>query len=215
MGAPDLRALADAVLRKRAALAACPAVPAPSGGTAGQHRETPGKPGLSAVSAPTAQHVEAGQPAPGAAVAAVPLCPAPVPPTGTERDRLPQRPPSIALSIADALADGADREADPDGFLVLIRPDGTRLVVSPGTVAALEAAGLLPPLPPALARSRHAATARPPCWSDPDDVPVEGDRCRCSARRWWTYAPKPDGWCCVTCHPPLHLPAGAVRVVDT
>jgi hypothetical protein len=121
----------------------------------------------------------------------------------------------IALSIRAALADRADREVDPGGFLILIRPDGTHLVVTPGTVAALEAAGFLPPLPPALVRSRHAATARPPCWSDSDDLPVEGDRCRCGGHRWWTYAPKPDGWCCTTCRPPMHLRAEAVRVVAT
>ncbi|WP_198370504.1 hypothetical protein [Roseomonas rosulenta] len=121
----------------------------------------------------------------------------------------------IALSIRAAIGDGAEREADPDGFLVLVRPDGARLVVTPGTVAELDAAGLLPPLPPALSRSTHAASARPACWSDPDDTPVEGDRCRCGGRRWWTYAPKPDGWCCATCHPPVHLRADALLIVRT
>lgn len=121
----------------------------------------------------------------------------------------------IARSIAEAVAAGADRDADPDGFLVLVRPAGERLVVRPATFAALDAAGLLPILPPALERSRHAATARPPCWSDPADLPVEGDRCRCGGHRWWTSAPKPDGWCCVTCHPPVHLRPEAVRVVTT
>jgi hypothetical protein len=121
----------------------------------------------------------------------------------------------IARSIRAALADGADRDADPDGYLVLVRPEGERLVVTPATFASLDAAGLLPALPPALAPSRNAATARPPCWSDPDDLPVEGDRCRCGGHRWWTYAPKPDGWCCVTCRPPVHLRAEAVREVTT
>lgn len=118
----------------------------------------------------------------------------------------------IALSIRTAVADGAEREADPDGFLVLLRRDGARLVVTPGTFAALDAEGFLPALPTALARSRHAASARPACWSDPDDLPVEGDRCRCGGRRWWTYAPKPDGWCCVTCHPHGHLRIDVVRL---
>ena len=65
----------------------------------------------------------------------------------------------IAVSIRAALADGADREADPDGFLILIRPDGTRLVVTPGTAEALEAAGFLPPLPPALGKRALMAAA--------------------------------------------------------
>jgi hypothetical protein len=121
----------------------------------------------------------------------------------------------IARSIAEAIAVGADRDADAGGCLVLVRPTGERLVVTPGTFAALDAAGLVPPLPPALERSRNAATARPPCWSDPDDLPVEGDRCPCGGHHWWTYAPKPDGWCCTTCRPPVHLRPEAVRVVVT
>jgi hypothetical protein len=121
----------------------------------------------------------------------------------------------IARSITEAVAAGADRDADQEGFLVLVRPEGERLVVTPGTVAALDAAGLLPPLPPAMERSRHAATARPPCWSDPADLPVKGDRCRCGGRRWWTYSPKPDGWCCAACRPPMHLRPETVRAVVT
>jgi hypothetical protein len=121
----------------------------------------------------------------------------------------------IARAIGAAVAGGAEREADPDGFLALVRPDGARLVVSPATVAALDAAGFLPALPPAMARSLHARTARPPCWSDPADLPAEGDRCACGGRRWWTYAPKPDGWCCMTCHPPVHLARGDILEATT
>ena len=121
----------------------------------------------------------------------------------------------ISRAVVSAVEDGAEREADPDGFLLLVRPDGARLVVTPGAVVALDAAGLLPPLPPALARSTHAATARPSCWSDPENPPTEGDRCACGTRRWWTYTPKPDGWCCVTCHPPPRLPPTVVRVLVT
>jgi len=121
----------------------------------------------------------------------------------------------IALSIRTAVAEGAEREADPDGFLVLVRPDGGRLVVTPATLASLEAAGVLPPLPPAVGRSMHAASARPPCWSDPDDLPVEGDRCRCGSMRFWTERGRRCGWLCSTCRPPLHLGADDALVVTT
>lgn len=119
----------------------------------------------------------------------------------------------LAGAIAAALADGAEREADPDGWLVLIRPEGDRLVVAPHIVAELDGAGLLPRLPEAVARSTYTATARPACWSDPHDVPAKGDRCRCGGGRWWTSAPNPDGWCCSICHPPP--PGRGVREVVT
>lgn len=108
-----------------------------------------------------------------------------------------------AARIAKSIADGAEREDDPLGWLVLVLPDGRRHVAAPHIVAALDAAGLLPDLPPAVARSRYAARARPPSWSEPDDEPREGDRCcLCGSGRWWTAAPTRDGWCCSTCHPP-------------
>jgi hypothetical protein len=56
---------------------------------------------------------------------------------------------SVAAAVRAALADGAEREADYAGWLVLRRPDGRRLVVAPRIVAELDAAGLLPPLPAA------------------------------------------------------------------
>jgi hypothetical protein len=116
--------------------------------------------------------------------------------------------------IAETLAARAEREADPDGWLVLVLPDGRRHVAAPHIVAALDAAGLLPDLPPAVSRSIYASTARPPAWSDDTDTPSEGDRCSCcGSGRWWTAQPAPDGWCCSTCHPP---PLGrVVREVAT
>jgi hypothetical protein len=51
---------------------------------------------------------------------------------------------SIARAITRALADGAAAVADEAGFTTLVRPDGRHLVVAPGTVAELAAAGLLP-----------------------------------------------------------------------
>ncbi|MEO3474854.1 hypothetical protein AAFN86_23535 [Roseomonas sp. CAU 1739] len=65
------------------------------------------------------------------------------------------------------------------------------------------------------------ALQRPPAWSDPDLIPPPGAWCSCCGRferrggRWWTSAPTPDGWACVTCHPPDHLADDAVRVVVT
>ncbi len=55
----------------------------------------------------------------------------------------------IAAGVRAALADGAEREADPDGWLILVRPDGRRSLMAPGTVAGLAEAGLLPALPDA------------------------------------------------------------------
>lgn len=105
--------------------------------------------------------------------------------------------------IAKSIADGAEREDDPDGWLALVLPGGRRHVAAPHIVAALDAAGLLPDLPPAVARSSFAARARPPSWSEPTDTPRAGDRCcTCGSCRWWTAAPTRDGWCCSTCHPP-------------
>lgn len=61
----------------------------------------------------------------------------------------------------------------------------------------------------------------PPAWADPSLLPPDGAWCSCCGRfdrkggRWWTRAPDPDGWACMTCHPPDHLPAAAVREVQT
>lgn len=115
----------------------------------------------------------------------------------------PAGPVLVARRIAASIAAGAEREDDPDGWLLLVLPDGRRHVVAPHIVAALDAAGLLPELPPTVPRSTYASTARPPSWSDPRDEPREGDRCCvCKSERWWTSAPRPDGWTCSTCHPP-------------
>lgn len=65
------------------------------------------------------------------------------------------------------------------------------------------------------------ALQRPPAWSDPALIPPPGAWCSCCGRfdrkggRWWTSAPNPDGWACVTCHPPDHLSTDAVRVMVT
>jgi hypothetical protein len=71
-------------------------------------------------------------------------CPVAVPPA-----EAPEWLASIARSIRAALADGAQRAADAEGWLLLIRPDGRRTAVRPETVAELAAAGLLPVLPDA------------------------------------------------------------------
>jgi hypothetical protein len=123
---------------------------------------------------------------------------------------------SIAGSIARALADGARRERDAEGYLALVRPDGRRLIVAPGTVAELAEAGLLPPLP-----QEQGEMQRPPSWSDPEDVPSSGAWCGCCGRfdrsggRWWREAEAPSGWCCWTCHPPEGRSEAAVVAVRT
>lgn len=152
--------------------------------------------------------------------AAAPLPEAPAPPEPPPPPALPPPPAdewlgTIARAIAAAVAEGAERETDEAGFVVLVRPDGSRLAVTPGAALELHRAGLLPTLPEAVARSRFAATARPACWSDPEDVPTEGDRCPCGGRRWWTSAPIPDGWACTNCPPTDHLAPEAVRTVTT
>lgn len=135
-----------------------------------------------------------------------------IPPAALPADRWLDK---LSRHILAALADGAEREIDPDGWLLLIRPDGGRLVVAPHIVAELDAAGLLPALPREAARSTYAACARPPCWSDAEDTPKPGDRCACGGRRWWSERTGPPGWCCITCHPPLHLKPEASEVVET
>ena len=107
-----------------------------------------------------------------------------------------------AAAIRAALADGAEREADRGNWLVLVRPDGRRRVMPPGTVARLEEAGLLPVLPEPRETVEAACCARPPSWSEPEDVPVAGDRCVCGGRRWWCDAEAPRCWWCWACHPP-------------
>lgn len=121
----------------------------------------------------------------------------------------------VAAAVRAALADGAEREADPEGWLILVRPDGRRSVMPPGTVARLEETGLVPALPEAHETVEAARCARPPSWSETEDVPVPGDRCVCGGRRWWCDAEAPRGWCCWTCHPPEPLPADKVHEVRT
>lgn len=116
----------------------------------------------------------------------------------------------IARSIAAALAAGAEREADPEGWAVFVRPDGDRLAVAPRIVAELDRAGLLPVLPEPVACSAYAACARPPEWWDATDEPRPGDRCRCGSGRFWTEPGGRGGWRCATCHPP---PPGAMEAL--
>ncbi len=120
-----------------------------------------------------------------------------------------------AAALRAALADGAEREADTAGWLILVRPDGRRSVVPPGTVAGLETAGLLPALPAARETVEAARCARPPSWSETEDAPEPGDRCVCGGRRWWCDAKAPRGWWCYGCHSPDPLSAGRVREVRT
>jgi hypothetical protein len=94
-------------------------------------------------------------------------------------------PASIAQVVRAALADGAVRIADRDGWLLLVRPDGRRTVVTPHTAAQLAAAGLLPPLPGAVGETggddpdadaeRAAIQAEPP-------LPPEGSAERARGR---------------------------------
>jgi hypothetical protein len=58
---------------------------------------------------------------------------------------------------------------------------------------------------------RPPALAHPPGDTTP---PPPGAWCRaCQGTRWWTERREPRGWRCWTCHPPVHLPAEAVRLV--
>ncbi len=119
---------------------------------------------------------------------------------------------ALASSIRMALADGAEREADLEGWLVLVRPDGRRLVLAPHAVVELERSGRLPPLPEPVDRAVGVACARPPSWSEVEDAPEPGDRCVCGGRRWWRHAHSPQGWWCAACRPVLHPKGGTVEV---
>jgi hypothetical protein len=127
---------------------------------------------------------------------------------------------SIAGPVARALAEGACRERDPGGYLVLVRPDGRRTTVAPNIVAALAEAGLLPPLPQAK-EVDASLLQRPPSWSDPAALPQPADWCSCCSRRsraggrWWREAEAPSGWRCWICHPPDGRPMTAVVEVRT
>jgi hypothetical protein len=147
--------------------------------------------------------------APPGAAGAPPSQPARAHPRGAWLD-------GIAAALRAALVDGAEREADPEGWLVLVRPDGRRGATAPHIVAELVAAGVLPALPEARETVEAALRARPPSWSAAEDVPRPGDRCHCGGRRWWREAGEtPRGWRCAACHPPCHLPPEAVREART
>jgi len=58
---------------------------------------------------------------------------------------------------------------------------------------------------------RPPELARMPSWADASP-PWPGVWCRaCHGTRWWTERRNPKGWRCLTCHPPDHLPAEAIR----
>ena len=58
---------------------------------------------------------------------------------------------------------------------------------------------------------RPAALAHPPSWAT-TTPPPPGAWCRaCHGTGWWTEQHQPRGWRCVTCHPPAHLAAEAIR----
>lgn len=56
-----------------------------------------------------------------------------------------------------------------------------------------------------------AGLQRPPAWLDTSNMPLPGAWCGCCGRqegkggRWWREREAPTGWCCWTCHPPVHL----------
>ncbi|MDE2344699.1 MAG: hypothetical protein KGL63_15145 [Betaproteobacteria bacterium] len=53
-------------------------------------------------------------------------------------------------------------------------------------------------------------------WAQASDEPQPGDHCGCcSGSLWWTESEAPRGWCCCRCHPPVHLPPSAFRVMAT
>ncbi len=120
------------------------------------------------------------------------------------------------------MAEGACRERDPGGYLVLVWPDGRRTTVAPHIVSSLAEAGLLPPQAQAHAQEVDASQLRrPPSWPDPADLPRPGEWCTCcsrftrAGRRWWREAEAPSGWRCWTCHPPDGRPTTAVVEVRT
>jgi hypothetical protein len=110
----------------------------------------------------------------------------------------------------------------PDGETIRIKP-ASRLpphlraqlrAAKPEILAALraEAATQEPPAEP----TPIPRPFRTPSWSDPTDTPTEADTCSCCRHSvWWTEQHGSKGWCCMTCHPPLHLAPDAVRRIPT
>ncbi len=67
-------------------------------------------------------------------------------------------------------------------------------------------------------RGLHAAALQhPPSWPGADNVPSPGCWCSCCRGwRWWRdRAPNASGWCCWTCHPPVHLHSAAIMEART
>jgi hypothetical protein len=62
------------------------------------------------------------------------------------------------------------------------------------------------------ARATKRGVRRAPPRADSTQRPVPGAWCNaCHGLRWWTERQQPKGWRCLTCHPPVHLPAEVVR----
>jgi hypothetical protein len=58
---------------------------------------------------------------------------------------------------------------------------------------------------------RSPSLQRQPSTADVTPPPP-GAWCRaCFGQRWWTERRDPKGWRCLTCHPPVHLSADAIR----
>jgi hypothetical protein len=56
----------------------------------------------------------------------------------------------------------------------------------------------------------------PSSWADPKIIPTSGARCFCCREaRWWREAAEPNGWRCVTCHPPAHHSYNGTLEVST
>jgi hypothetical protein len=121
---------------------------------------------------------------------------------------------SIARSIRAALADGAVRVVDEDGWLLLARPDGRRTVVAPGIVAQIADAGLLPALPGAVgeqdADDPDAAAERAAIQGEPSLPPVGSPEREAADRRQAeaiagllaAALSRPPGWSDVRSVPP-------------
>jgi hypothetical protein len=68
----------------------------------------------------------------------------------------------------------------------------------------------------AVAGLQAAALQRPPSCAGGTALPSIGTWCSCCrGQRWWSEARDPTGWRCRQCHPPTHVPADAVREVQT
>lgn len=139
-------------------------------------------------------------------------------------EALPPDPsPTPAISRISGISRGASCETEiPRAPDAMAHDDAEAVAMAAHYAAEGEAQPYQPGDPDPLRDGLLAsALQRPPAWSDPSLIPPPGAWCSCCGRfdrkggRWWTTAPEPDGWACVTCHPPDHLPTDAVRVMQT